>query len=81
VIHDRVRGDPVEPAPEGVVAEAAAPDGHERPLEHQRSHVLAHRAVPRPALDEAEDARQIAREKGIDQRAIDRAVNEVRYPV
>ena len=28
----------------------------------------------------AEDARRIAREKGIDQRAIDRAVNEVRYP-
>jgi hypothetical protein len=29
---------------------------------------------------EAEDARRIAREKGIDQRAIDRAVDEVRHP-
>ena len=29
---------------------------------------------------EAADARQIAREKGIDQGAIDRAVDEIRYP-
>jgi hypothetical protein len=29
---------------------------------------------------EAEDARRIARERGLDQAAIDKAVNDVRYP-